>query len=433
MADHAKFSPSKSQRTIACPGSHALESEMPDSRSEYADEGTGAHHIASICLKNGEDADGYVGNSFDVDEHGETTLWPGAKGKFKIDDSFAGSVQVYLDEVRRRAYGKTLLVEQRVEFSETVGVKDQFGTSDAIIIDTREAVLEVGDLKFGMGVKVYAERNEQMMNYAGAVLETFADILPEIKRVRLFISQPRLDHLDEWECDVADIHKFMSDLKNAILVATVAMKDYQADRELIPEYFKAGEKQCQFCKAKGFCPTLRQTVAKAITDDFKSFDTEESIGTIITGPPLRVASPRLLGNLYGMLDLITSWATAVRSETERLVMAGTEVIGPDGLRMKLVEGKKGKRVWTDEAKAEALLLGHLPPEKAYAPRKIITAPAASDILNKKKTAATWENFKTLIKQSDGAPSVVLGSDPRPEWKGEAKDCEFENLDDDPTM
>lgn len=447
MAAHAKFSASKSQQLLACPGSYALQHDLPDSRSEFADAGTGGHHIAALCLTNEEDADQYVGNSFDVDSEGEVTLQPGDKGKFKIDQAFASSVQAYVDEVRRRAHGKILLVEQRVEFSGWVGVEDQFGTSDAIIIDVASATLEIGDLKMGRGVKVFAsyehtvagatsppvrKGNEQMMTYAAAVLETFEGSLPDIKTIRLFISQPPLDHLDEFECTVDDVRRHMAELKSAINTASVALALYKADQPLNPAFFKAGDRQCKFCKAEGFCPTKRQWISKAITDEFTALDTEQSVQEVIAGPPLRVSSPRLLGQLYGLLPQIESWVKSVRSETERLVLAGTEVIGPDGLRMKVGEGDKGDRKWSDKAAAEALLAGHLPADKIYKPKEIITAPAAAKILDKKKTAHIWDTFKPLISQAPGRPVVMLGSDPRPEWKGEAKTSEFDNLEDDPT-
>lgn len=426
MAAHAKFSPSKMQQIIACRGSVALSSRVSDSRSEYADEGTGAHHIAALCLTNNEEAYYYVSNTFDVSPNGEVTLLP-EKGKFKIDEAFASAVQVYVDTVRRRSFGKSLLVEQRVSFSEAVGVPDQFGTSDAIVIDFENGVLEVIDLKFGMGVKVYAEGNEQMLTYAVAVLETFAEVLPPIHKVRLTISQPRLDHEDDWECDMEYIEKYKATMRSAVLEASVALNLYEKDRELVPEFFNAGEKQCRFCKAQAFCPTLRQSVAKACTDDFKAFDTVRSVERITTGPPLKPSDPSVLGSLYGMLSMVESWSKAVRAEVERMVAGGMEVIGSDGLRMKLVEGKKGNREWSDKEKAEALLAGHLPADKIYKPRELITASAAAAILDKKKTAATWANFLPLIKQAPGKPSVALGSDPRPAYNGEAKVSEFEDV------
>lgn len=432
MAVHAKFSPSKSQQLIACRASYALQHDLPDNRSEYADDGTGAHHVASVCLLNGDDASYYIGNSFDVDEHGEVTIRAADKGKFKIDATWAADLQVYIDEVRRRSFGKKLLVEQRVEFSESVNVPDQFGTSDCIIIDVPNKTLEIGDLKFGQGVKVYAERNEQMMTYAGAVLETFAESLPEITKIKLFISQPRIDWFDEWECAIEDIQKHMVTYRSAINEAQIALRLYTNNGDLRPEFFGPGEKQCRFCKAEAFCPVKRQWVAESVIGDFKAFETEQSIQQVIAGPPLRVSSPSVLGQLYGILDQVESWCKSVRSETERLVMAGTDVIGPDGLRMKVGEGKKGNRAWSDEQQAEALLAGQLPPEKIYKPRQIISVSEAGKLLDKKKTAATWDMFKPLIKQSPGRPIVMLGSDPRPEWKGEAKTSEFAEFSDDPT-
>lgn len=424
MADHAKFSPSKMHRLIPCPGSFVLESQFEDKRNDYADEGTVAHDVAAHCLRSGLDATGWVGLSADVDARGNVSPKDDDSGKFKIDEEFAAHVQTYLDTVRRLANGKILLVEQRVDFSETVGVKNQFGTSDCIIIDTANRHLIVGDLKFGMGVKVFAERNAQMLTYAAAVLETFADTLPPIDKITMFISQPRIDHYDEWTCDMEELKRFVATMRNAILTATVAMKDWEADRELIPEYFGPGKKQCTFCKAEGVCPARAQWVAQQVMDDFKALDEPNRL--VVQGK-LSLPSVELLGARYGVLDEIESWCRAVRAECERMVFAGMDVIGPDGLPMKLVEGKRGNRTWIDERAAEGVLAGHLPPDKLYKPRKLLTPSEADKLLNKKKTAEVWKTIEPLYKQAPGQPSVTLGSDPRPPWSGEAKSDQFPDL------
>lgn len=348
----------------------------------------------------------------------------------KITDEFAEYVQVYVDAVRRLAHGKLLLVEQRVEFSEAIGVPKQFGTSDVFIYCAETKTLWVVDLKFGMGVKVYAEGNEQMLTYATGVLETFAEVIGEVEKIVLVVAQPRLDHWDEWECGMAEIRAHVDRMRNAVLVATVAVKDYEADRELIPEYFQAGEKQCKFCKAQAMCPVLARFVSEAVFDDLVTL---EDPNKMATGPLPRVAGPNLIGAHYGMLELVEGWVKATRAECERLVFAGMEVIGPDGLRMKLIEGKKGNRAWKDEKTAEGVLTGLLPPEKAYKPRNIISPSDADKLLNKKKTAAQWELVKPLYDQAKGQPKVALGSDPRPEWTGQdAGADELVDLDD-PTV
>lgn len=72
----------------------------------------------------------------------------------------ADFVRRYVDTVWSLADSNTLLVEQRVDFSDIVGVPGQFGTADAIIITPNE--LQVHDLKFGREVKVTAENNKQL-------------------------------------------------------------------------------------------------------------------------------------------------------------------------------------------------------------------------------------------------------------------------------
>ncbi len=136
-----------------------------------------------------------------------------------------------------------------------------------------------------------------------------------------------------------------------------------------------------------------------------------------------------LGRTYGILNQIEGWCRAARGEVERMVMAGMTVIGTDDKPMKIVQGKKGNRAWSDEKMAEALLAGILPPEKYLKPRKIITPSAAADLLDKAKTRAQWEPFKEIIKQADGGPKVTLGSDPRPAYVPAAGAAEFEVIAD----
>ncbi|MFX6357412.1 DUF2800 domain-containing protein, partial [Acinetobacter baumannii] len=82
---------------------------------------------------------------------------------FTVDAEMVENVQVYLDAVRAQAEGNELLVEQRVDFSEFIGVEGSFGTSDVVILTETE--IQVHDLKYGKGVKVDAEENEQTSLY----------------------------------------------------------------------------------------------------------------------------------------------------------------------------------------------------------------------------------------------------------------------------
>ncbi len=401
---HAKFSPSSEHRWGDCAASIALEDGLPDSTSAYAEEGTRAHDAAAKVLQQG---------------------LPRVPVEICDNEEMRENVQMYVDSVRTRAYNKTMLIEQKVEFSNTIGVPNQFGTSDAIIVDPATGHVQIIDLKYGMGHRVEPDNNGQMMTYAVAVCETFEEILGiEFKTFELVIIQPRLDHEAGWECDRETLNAHGAKIRAAAAKAEQAIIWHKKGKQLPDEYYSVSQDVCQWCKAKAMCPALSAKVGEAVYDDFAALDNPD---TILTQGAPQIPSANQLGPKYGLLGLIEDWCRAIRSEVERRVFSGEQVIGPDGLPFKLVEGKRGNRAWTDETLAEGMLVGILPPEKAYKPREIITASAAAKILDKKRTAEQWKPFKAIITQAPGSPKVALGSDPTPEYSGEAKASEFSDL------
>jgi hypothetical protein len=377
MTAHALLGASKAHRWTRCPGSIALEAGIPDISSPHAEEGTRAHELAALIIEKQPFSE-------------ETGL------------EMFNNVMIYVDYVRREAEGHHLLIEQRVDYSEVIGVPDSFGTSDAIIL--ADDTIKIIDLKYGMGVRVDAEENEQLMLYALGALETFG-VTGTFTKAKLVIVQPRLDHISEWEVSIEDLQAFGEEARSR---AKLAMG---ADAALYP-----GEKQCKFCKAKAICPALSAFVQEAVGADFENLD-EDDIKT----SPMGMGS-NSLSIAMAAVPLVEDWCKAVRARVEAELLAGKPVAG-----YKLVQGRNGARKWANEADAEAKLKSmKLKVEEMY-DLSLITPPKAEKLAKAGTIGPRqWPSLQGLIVQKPGPPSVAPESDKRPAW---SPADDFQNLDE----
>lgn len=199
---HALLSASSAHRWLACTPSAKLEEQFPDTESEAAAEGTLAHELAEMKVRNyffpKEFGKRKLNNA--VKKLSEDVLWK---------SEMQGYTDDYLDYIKTTALSlksmPSVRIEQRVYFKEytLADPEDKIegsGIADCILLygDT----VHVIDFKYGKGVPVSAEKNPQLMLYALGAYQAYRMLYP-ISKAKLTIVQPRLDSISDWECPVS--------------------------------------------------------------------------------------------------------------------------------------------------------------------------------------------------------------------------------------
>jgi len=432
-SEHAVLSASGAPGYMRCYGKIAMESTQPQSSSTFANEGTAAHGLGAFLLSRepnkeitmallmelpGEMSSGHRAEEF----IGQTIIAEGEA--FVVDYDFAQNVQAYVDFVREQAGEDGYLqVETKVNYANFLGVPESmaWGTSDAIIVKGDELI--VIDLKFGKGVQVYAEGNEQAKLYALGSYNAVCDFM-DIERVRWVIAQPRIGDdgwYDEDGCTVAELKLWAK--TEAAMAAQHALKLYEqmqacetsGDRDAVIDRIKneltPGEKQCRFCRAKAICPALTQHVVNTVADGFVDLDDPEK-GTLPKTLAAKIDVPSLtheaLGEKMRSLTLIEAWIKDVRSAAEVLLLKGDVVPG-----FKLVRGKLGNRVWVDEAAAEKTVKRVLGTKNAMTAPKVISPTKVEEFKKAGKISEKqWKALQANITQAEGGISIAPESDRR---------------------
>lgn len=417
MAEHSLLSPSGAHRWMRCPGSLLLEKTAPDRSTHYADEGSAAHKIATDCLLSGGKTtpDDFLGVMLDMGEHA-----------ILVDHEMVQSVEQFIEVVEKYAAGGgQILVDKRVNFSRYLGLEGQTGTADVIILFPDRIIII--DLKYGRGVKVYVEHNEQCRLYALGALHDYGIVCDPVDVV-MVIHQPRLEHLDEDVMTVADLEAWA--LNEAKPGAEAALSNFEIGLQMsgvvdgditnglvIPPNVAAklrlepGEKQCRFCNAKATCPAL-------------SAEMNVTVGTIATAADFADLAQRDDDEIELMMlkvPLVEAYCKAIRGEIERRLFAGHK-----SKLFKLVEGKKGNRAWLDEGLAEATMKSQkVKPDDMYS--KKLVSPTQAEKNLKKTKPKVWTALQELIVRAPGKPSVAPVTDKRPEMPASAIASDFAAL------
>jgi hypothetical protein len=343
---------STAKRVINCPGSVALVAEMPPQpSSSYAEEGTMLHDAISEFL-------GTTGYRFTCSQD-------------LIEDKLMPALEL-LNEVDP---DKEMLyeVETRVGFGDLLpGV---FGSTDLMGRIGNKAIIL--DWKFGAGVPVPAEENEQLMFYAAAAMRT-----PEAQwvfdgatEVELIIIQPPA--IKRWTTTIERIKQFEQTLIKAVKIAQ------QPDAPL-----KHGD-HCRWCAAKPVCPIMTGAVDRAVALKMEKIDVDK------------------IGAYLHNADLLEAWIKDLRALAEEMMKKGKPVTG-----WKMVP-KRATRSWVKEEDAKVVLLQHLK-ESEVMVTKLISPAAAEKLMKKLPDGLTVaiSSGNTIAPESDPRPAVVQLGDLR---------------------
>lgn len=368
--EHALLSPSSSSRWLNCTPSARLAENAENKSSVYAEEGTLFHEICEYCLAQ------WNAGVWEPDPFGEEL--PELKDDHLMHPLFKQEMfrhaRNYCDFVMNENYNLEksdgackMLLEEKVDVSEYA--PDCFGSVDCQLVG--RDTLEVIDLKYGEGVKVYAERNTQMMLYALGALKG----KPSIKSIRLVIAQVRLNHFDVWEISANDLLPW-------------------ADKVLKPTAKKAfagnGEQKigdwCGFCPVKAQC----RKQYEAVVDDFDKYEYPELL------------TEDEICDLIEKIDKYKGWLESVNKFVYDEALRGHKWRG-----YKLVAGRSSRVITDEEAIRQDLLT------KKYLEDEIfnIKLKGIGDLeklVGKKQFSALYGQY---VKSKPGNPKLVPDSAP----------------------
>lgn len=368
--EHALLSPSSSSRWLNCTPSARLAENAENKPSVYAEEGTLFHEICEYCLAQ------WNAGVWEPDPFGEEL--PELKDDHLTHPLFKQGMlrhaRNYCDFVMNENYNLEksdgackMLLEEKVDISEYA--PECFGSVDCQLVG-RDTLIVI-DLKYGEGVKVYAERNTQMMLYAlGAIKGK-----PSIKTIRLVIAQVRLDHFDVWEISANDLLQWADKVLKPTAKKAFAGKGEQ----------KMGD-WCGFCPVKAQC----RKQYEAVVNDFDRYEYPELL------------TEDEICDLIGKIDKYKGWLESVNKFVYDEALRGRKWKG-----YKLVAGRSSRAITDEEAIRQDLLA------KKYLEDEIfnIKLKGIGDLeklVGKKQFSALYGQY---VRSKPGNPKLVPDSAP----------------------
>lgn len=372
---HARLSPSGAKRWLHCTMAPTMEDGIPDSGSVYAAEGTAAHSLAELKLQY---------------ETGKITkrTFTLRYNKFKANNEFfSPEMDDYVDEYvgtvmeRFNALPNASIdLEVRVDYSDWV--PDGTGTSDVVI--AADGVIEVIDLKYGKGVLVSAEWNEQAMLYGLGAFHEY-DMIYDFQEVRMTIVQPRLGSISTFEMTIEELLSWANDF-----VKPQAEKASKGEGEFDPS-----PDTCQWCKAKGFCKARAEKNLEIAAYEFADPN---------------VLTANQVADILAKAKEITSWIKDVE-EYALINVRDNDLVIPG---WKLVEGRSNRKLTDEEAAIFVLEAEGFEDDDILKPRTLQTITALEKVVGKKRFVELLGGY---VVKPEGKPVLVPEEDKRPALNG----------------
>lgn len=385
---HALLGASKAGQWINCPPSARLQESIPDTRSEYAEEGTAAHELAEIKLRRR-----ILPCSLKQRESLDAKLEQFKTNKY-YNQEMEQAINEYVELVgerfmaaKARSSDAVVLLEEHLDFTEWV--PDGFGTGDVVLI--ADGALEVIDLKYGKGVPVSARNNPQIRLYGLGAWWAY-NYLYSINEIHMTIIQPRLDNIST---EISPLGELIEWAESVVKVSAVLAFAGEGD-------FKCGD-HCRWCKVKGNCRARADENMKTLSYEFKepALMTLEEIGPILF-----------------IADQLKIWAKDIEDYAYDQALKGNPIP-----QWKLVEGRSNRSITDKDAALAALKATELEQEKYLKPQELLGIGELEKRIGKKEFGILLES---LIIKPPGKPVLVPETDKRPELNSLEND--FENVE-----
>jgi hypothetical protein len=390
MGKHAECGPSSLPRIFRCPGSVNASRQVRKQKSSiWAERGTYKHTFVEPVFVNGP---AYLDDVKDYDD-------PDKPMSQQDKEEILTCVDYAQMLLATCSDNSEVFFEKRITL-EPWGLPEVWGTSDFGIIDYDSYIAHIVDWKFGSGVQVYVEKNEQLLAYGAGSIGHPTTIMD----ICLHVVQPPLQHFDKWWIKHSEMVDWVADELTPALEAAA-----MPDAPLIP-----GDKQCKFCNAKydkdtgSVCPARHKKAQVAAAEVF-------SMAVQLDRTPIEEVA-----KMYR--EHMKYYANYIKDITK--ILHGHALAGGRVPTMKLVHGR-GRRDWENEKAAAKWLMDNtnLEAEQIY-PSKIVS-PAAAEKLNRKLKKD--ENFQALYKTYKGSLQLVDATDPREEVKPATAEEAFKDV------